>query len=84
MQFDTEMAGEMPLSRLGLTLKGGLDKAREHYRGALSPLTANTDFGDFNFDTPARFDANLAKGSVLVQPFCLSREQGGRSVSLSP
>ncbi|WP_176503294.1 translocation/assembly module TamB domain-containing protein [Cobetia sp. 5-11-6-3] len=84
LQFDTEMAGEMPLSRLGLTLKGGLDKAREHYRGALSPLTANTDFGDFNFDTPARFDANLAKGSVLVQPFCLSREQGGQICVAEP
>lgn len=84
MQFDTEMAGEMPLSRLGLTLKGGLDKAREHYRGALSPLTANTDFGDFNFDTPASFDANLAKGSVLVQPFCLSREQGGQICVAEP
>ncbi|WP_064503311.1 autotransporter assembly complex protein TamB [Cobetia amphilecti] len=84
LQFDTEMAGEMPLSRLGLTLKGGLDKAREHYRGALSPLTANTDFGDFNFDTPASFDANLAKGSVLVQPFCLSREQGGQICVAEP
>ncbi len=84
LQFDTEMAGEMPLSRLGLTLKGGLDKAREHYRGGLSPLTANTDFGDFNFDTPASFDANLAKGSVLVQPFCLSREQGGQICVAEP
>ncbi|MEL0618732.1 hypothetical protein V6243_18105, partial [Cobetia marina] len=70
--------------RLGQTLKGGLDKAREHYRGALAPLTANTDFGDFNFYTPARFDANLAKGSVVVQPFWRRREQGGQICVAEP
>ncbi|WP_024952728.1 autotransporter assembly complex protein TamB [Cobetia crustatorum] len=84
LRLDSEMAGELPLSRIGMTLKGGLNKARDHYRGALSPLTVNTDYGDLSFDSPATFDANLAKGSVAVQPFCLSREQGGKLCVAEP
>ncbi len=82
LNLETEMTGA--LSRFGLTLKGGLNKAHDRYRGTLSPLTADTAYGNLSFDTPAVFDADLAKGSVQVQPFCLSREQGGQLCVAEP
>lgn len=68
---------EMPLSRAALTLEGGLDGARERYRGELTPLEVDTVFGDIRLAQPLAFEANLPAGSAAVQPFCLRREQGG-------
>ncbi|WP_416140666.1 translocation/assembly module TamB domain-containing protein [Halomonas sp. HK25] len=67
----------MPLSRAALTLEGGLDGARERYRGELLPLEVDTDFGDIRLVGPLAFEANLPAGSAAVQPFCLRRELGG-------
>lgn len=67
----------MPLSRAALTLKGGLDGARERYRGELLPLEVDTEFGDIRLAQALIFEANLPAGSAAVQPFCLRREQGG-------
>ncbi|MBE0489038.1 MAG: translocation/assembly module TamB [Halomonas sp.] len=67
----------MPLSRAALTLEGGLDGARERYRGEFLPLEVDTEFGDVRLAQSLAFEANLLAGSVAVQPFCLRREQGG-------
>ncbi|WP_445002950.1 autotransporter assembly complex protein TamB [Halomonas mongoliensis] len=67
----------MPLSRAALVLEGGLDAAREAYRGTLSTLEVDADQGELRLDQPLVFAANLPGGSVTAQPFCLRRVQGG-------
>ncbi|MCA1769515.1 MAG: hypothetical protein LC652_06030, partial [Halomonas sp.] len=53
----------MPLSRAVLTLKGGLDGARERYRGELLPLEVDTEFGDIRLAQALIFEVNLPAGS---------------------
>lgn len=72
-----QAARGMPLSRAALALEGGLDGARERYRGALMPLEVDTEFGDIRLAEAIAFEANLPAGSVRAEPFCLRREQGG-------
>ncbi len=74
----------MALSRAALALEGGLDAARERYRGELVPLEVDTDVGDIRLSQPLAFEANLPAGSVVMQPFCLRREQGGELCAVDP
>ena len=67
----------MPLSRAALVLEGGLDAARETYRGSLASLEVDADQADLRLEQPLVFAANLPAGSARVDPFCLRREQGG-------
>ncbi|MDW7748586.1 translocation/assembly module TamB domain-containing protein, partial [Halomonas sp.] len=84
LRLAAEGGDEMPLSRLALALEGGLDAARERYRGALTPLEVDSDFGDIRLAEALTFDANLPAGSVRVAPFCLSRRQGGEVCLTEP
>lgn len=68
---------DLRLSRLVLALEGGLDGARERYRGVLSPLELDSEFGDIRLAEALAFEANLPAGSARVSPFCLTRRQGG-------
>ncbi len=74
----------LPVSRLALTLEGGLDRAREQYRGSLSPLEVDSDFGDIRLAEALAFEANLPDGSAKVSPFCLNRRQGGDVCLVEP
>ncbi|CAM3416810.1 translocation/assembly module TamB domain-containing protein [Halomonas lysinitropha] len=75
---------DLPLSRLVLALEGGLDSARERYRGALSPLEVDSEFGDIRLAETLTFDADLPAGSARVSPFCLTRRQGGEVCLTEP
>ncbi|TLF53359.1 translocation/assembly module TamB [Halomonas urmiana] len=74
----------LPVSRLALTLEGGLDTAREQYRGTLAPLEIDSAFGDIRLAEALTFAANLPEGSARVAPFCLSRRQGGDVCLVEP
>ncbi|MDT8878162.1 translocation/assembly module TamB domain-containing protein [Halomonas saccharevitans] len=74
----------LPVSRLALTLEGGLDAARERYRGNLAPLELDSEFGDIRLAEALTFEANLPEGSARVAPFCLSRRQGGDVCLVEP
>jgi len=74
----------LPVSRLALTLEGGLDTARERYRGTLAPLELDSEFGDIRLAEALTFEANLPEGSARVAPFCLSRRQGGDVCLVEP
>lgn len=74
----------LPISRLALTLEGGLDAARERYRGTLSPLELDSEFGDVRLAEALAFEANLPEGAARVAPFCLSRRQGGDVCLVEP
>ncbi|MEQ6917487.1 autotransporter assembly complex protein TamB [Halomonas aquatica] len=74
----------LPVSRLALTLEGGLDTARERYRGTLMPLELDSEFGDISLSESLAFEANLLGGSSRVAPFCLSRRQGGEVCLIEP
>ncbi|MEQ6888098.1 translocation/assembly module TamB domain-containing protein [Halomonas sp. CS7] len=74
----------LPVSRLALTLEGGLDTARERYRGTLAPLELDSEFGDIRLAEALTFEAHLPEGSARVAPFCLSRRQGGDICLVEP
>lgn len=74
----------LPVSRLALTLEGGLDRAREQYRGTLAPLEVDSEFGDIRLDEALTFAANLPEGSARMAPFCLNRRQGGDVCLVEP
>lgn len=62
-----------------LALRGGLDQANNRYRGQLSSLEADLEQGgELSLDSPLGFVANLDAASATVEPFCLSRREGGR------
>ncbi|WP_106230900.1 autotransporter assembly complex protein TamB [Halomonas ventosae] len=84
LRLAAEGGEAMPLSRLALALEGGLDGARERYRGALTPLELDSDFGDIRLAEALTFDADLPAGSVRVAPFCLTRRQGGEVCLTEP
>ncbi|MCE8019057.1 translocation/assembly module TamB [Halomonas sp. MCCC 1A11036] len=67
----------MPLSRAALALEGAMGSDRERYRGRLTPLEVDSEYGDLRLDDPMLFEADLSAGSARVQPFCLRRVQGG-------
>nr|WP_300309390.1 translocation/assembly module TamB domain-containing protein [Halomonas sp.] len=66
-----------PLNRLALVLDGAMNKARDRYRGTLSPLEVDLPQGNIALDDALSFDANLTQSSVRTEPFCLRRQQGG-------
>ncbi|APE32623.1 hypothetical protein BOX17_15580 [Halomonas aestuarii] len=74
----------LPVSRLALTLEGGLDAARERYRGTLTPLELDSEFGDIRLAEPLAFEADLPGSSARVSPFCLTRRQGGEVCLVEP
>ncbi|TDR57440.1 autotransporter secretion inner membrane protein TamB [Halomonas ventosae] len=84
LRLAAEGGDQMPLSRLALALEGGLDGARERYRGALTPLEVDSDFGDIRLAEALTFDADLPAGSARVAPFCLTRRQGGELCLTEP
>lgn len=84
LRLAAEGGEEMPLSRLALALEGGLDGARERYRGALSPLEIDSEFGAIRLAEALTFDADLPAGSARVAPFCLTRRQGGELCLAEP
>lgn len=84
LRLAAEGGDEMPLSRLALALEGGLDGDRERYRGSLTPLEVDSDFGDIRLAEALTFEANLPAGSARVAPFCLTRRQGGEVCLTEP
>ena len=84
LTLDAQAGPGMPLSRAALILEGGLDEARERYRGELLPLEVDSEFGDIRLAQPLVFEANLPAGSVAMQPFCLRRDQGGELCVVDP
>lgn len=78
LTLDARADRGMPLSRAALLLEGGLDGARETYRGTLTTLEVDADQGELRLDQPLVFAANLPGASVTADPFCLRRAQGGR------
>ncbi|MFG6137040.1 autotransporter assembly complex protein TamB [Halomonas sp. B23F22_10] len=77
LTLDVEGDPDGPLSALNLALEGALDEARKHYRGRLTPLDAETAYGSLGLDQALAFDADLTASAVEVQPFCLTRAEGG-------
>ncbi|MCK2183185.1 autotransporter assembly complex protein TamB [Halomonas getboli] len=77
LTLDVQGDPDGPLSSLSLALEGALDQAREHYRGRLTPLEADTAYGRLGLDEALAFDADLTAGAVEVEPFCLTRAEGG-------
>lgn len=75
--LEASAPSRMPLSRAALVLEAGLDRARTTYAGQLSTLEVDAEQGDLRLADPAVFTANLDRGSARVQPFCLTRRQGG-------
>ncbi|SEK24621.1 translocation and assembly module TamB [Halomonas daqiaonensis] len=84
LRLAAEGGDDLPLSRLVLALEGGLDSARERYRGNLSPLEIDSEFGDIRLAEALTFDANLPAGLARVSPFCLIRRQGGEVCLTEP
>ncbi|MEQ5802145.1 translocation/assembly module TamB domain-containing protein [Halomonas sp. H10-9-1] len=84
LTLDAAAPSGLPLSRAALVLEGGLDTARTHYAGRLSRLEVDAEQGDLRLDGPALFAADLKQGSTRVQPFCLSRRQGGSLCLVEP
>lgn len=84
LTLDAAAPSGMPLSRAALVLEGGLDQARTRYAGQLSSLEVDAEQGELRLDGPALFAADLEQGSARVQPFCLSRRQGGSLCLVEP
>lgn len=84
LSLEAQAGPGMPLSRAALALEGGLDEARERYRGELLPLEVDSEFGDIRLLQALGFEANLPAGSVSMQPFCLRRDQGGELCVVDP
>lgn len=77
LTFSANAAEDMPLARASLALEGGLNAARDRYRGRLLSLEVDSEQAELRLAEPTAFNANLAAGSVTVEPFCLVRRQGG-------
>lgn len=77
LTLEAAAPSSMPLSRAALTLEAGLDAQRTAYAGRLSRLEVDAEQGDLRLDTPMVFASDLEQGSARVDPFCLTRRQGG-------
>ncbi len=84
LTLDASAPSDMPLSRAALVLEGGLDQARTRYAGQLSSLEVDAEQGELRLDGPALFTVDLEQGSARVEPFCLSRRQGGNLCLVEP
>lgn len=78
LTFSADAAPEMPLARAALVLEGGLNAARDRYRGRLLELEIDSEQAELRLAEAMAFSADLAAGSVTIEPFCLVRQQGGR------
>ncbi|WP_227369530.1 translocation/assembly module TamB domain-containing protein [Halomonas sp. M20] len=78
LDFSADAAEDMPLSRASLALQGGLNAARDRYKGRLESLEVDSEQADLRLEDALAFNANLTAGSVEASPFCLVRQQGGR------
>ncbi len=78
LDFSADAKEDMPLSRASLALQGGLNAARDRYKGRVTALEVDSEQADLRLEDALAFTANLAAGSVEASPFCLIREQGGR------
>ncbi|MCI0508948.1 autotransporter secretion inner membrane protein TamB [Chromohalobacter marismortui] len=78
LDIQAELGAGMPVSRAALTLEGGYQRTTQHYQGVLAPLELATEYGDFSLDDRLSINADLAASQVILSPFCLVREQGGR------
>lgn len=79
LTFDAQAGRGMPLSRVEMAIEGGLNVDRNRYRGQLTPLEVDSDYGEIRLASPVNFAADLDTPSITVQPFCLRREQGGEA-----
>lgn len=84
LEVDVDGHDDGPLAQLALALDGGLDAKRERYAGRLARLDAETPYGTFGLSEALVFDANLAKGSARLEPFCLERGEGGALCLVEP
>ncbi len=82
--FSTNAAEGMPLSRASLALQGGLNAARDRYKGRLTALEVDSEQADLRLEEALAFNANLTAASVEASPFCLVRQQGGRLCVTEP
>ncbi|WP_148254004.1 autotransporter assembly complex protein TamB [Aidingimonas lacisalsi] len=78
LTLNAQANDSMPLTRAELALTGGMNNDRTRYQGRLDPLSIDTQQGDIRLAEAIDFTANLDAGNLLVQPFCLRRESGGR------
>ncbi|WP_224417027.1 MULTISPECIES: translocation/assembly module TamB domain-containing protein [unclassified Modicisalibacter] len=78
LTLDVDAADDTPLTRAALAVEGGLDAARTRYRGRLTGLSLDSDRGDLRLGDPTAFAIDLTASRFTLQPFCLSRRQGGR------
>lgn len=78
LTLDVDAANDMPLSSAGLAVEGGLNAARTRYRGRLTALSLDSDQADLRLDDPTAFNVDLTASRVEMQPFCLTRRQGGQ------
>ncbi len=77
LTLEAQAPEAMPLRRAALALEGGLDAARETYRGRLTPLEIDTEYGDLRLAEALDFSADLPAARLRLAPFCLRRQQGG-------
>ncbi|SHE92241.1 translocation and assembly module TamB [Modicisalibacter ilicicola DSM 19980] len=78
LDVSADAAESMPLSRASLVLQGGLNAARDRYKGRLTALEVDSEQADLRLEDALAFTANLTAGSVEAAPFCLVRRQGGK------
>ncbi|KXS39270.1 MAG: hypothetical protein AWU55_696 [Halomonadaceae bacterium T82-2] len=74
----------MPMSRAQLALTGGLNAARDAYRGRLEALSLETDQANLQLAQATALSVDLNAQKVQLQPFCLSRREGGRLCATRP
>ncbi|MFC3285318.1 autotransporter assembly complex protein TamB [Litchfieldella rifensis] len=84
LTLEAQAGQGMPLSRASLALEGAMNAERSRYRGQLTPLEVDTEYGDMRLASPMAFAANLGDGSMTLQPFCLRRQQGGELCLAEP
>ncbi|WP_027966884.1 translocation/assembly module TamB domain-containing protein [Halomonas halocynthiae] len=84
LEIDLDGQSDGPLTRLDVVLESGLDQQAQHYAGQLERLDAQTPYGSFALSNALVFDADLAKSSAELQPFCIQREQGGAICLIDP
>lgn len=84
LEIDIDGQDDAQLTQLDIVLEAGLDQQQQRYAGGLERLDAQTPYGNFSLSNELEFDADLAKSSAEVQPFCIQREQGGAICLVEP
>lgn len=84
LTVSVDAAPGMPMSRAQLVLTGGLNAARDAYRGRLEALSLETDQAHLQLAQATALSVDLNAQKVQLQPFCLARREGGRLCATRP